>query len=324
MNINDYNKVTDRRCPGDRCRDEVLAMSEKWKDKKDEFIEVSGVEQSRRPMFFKYVSIAAAAVIVAGGIGGSLLLISRNGSTPMHEVELTEDGIEPASDDETPAEEDAEAEIEQKTEDTTETEETSEAEAVIDEETIDEAEETGEEDFDPKAIADELIAAEDDFIVKLYSQQFEADKSAAIQRTVVKSDEYGTFEYDHLFYPVTDPEYKTWDDVERRVFEIYGTDFGNIIIENNFCRDDAETLEYETFYIKTEDCFYVRDDFHDNEPQERVWADEMSEPKVTDDGNIIYARTRVIGDTSVRLTYTIGNTENGWRILNVDEQVIEE
>lgn len=306
MNMNDYKKVTDRIQPSERCREEVLAMSRKKNDinnskPKENYIEVSGVEQYRRHKLYKAVSVAAAAVIVTGGIGGSLVLISRNGSSPMYEVEL--------SDEESELPEEPAASIDEST-----------TEAEIQEET----EPVTEEETDPKKIAEDLIAADRDLLFKLHAGTFEVDKSAAVERTIVNSDEFGDYEYHHMFYPVTDPEYKTWEDVEKRCFEIYDTEFGNVVLENALCRDDGDFLEYETFFFRTENGFYVRDDIHDDSRGVRSWADEMPEPEITEEGNIVVTRIEDLdGGIFINVTYTIGNTENGWRILRADEQIIE-
>ena len=49
--------------------------------------EVSGVEKYSRPKWYKGLSIAAAAVLVFAGIGGSMAVISRNGHGPGTDTE---------------------------------------------------------------------------------------------------------------------------------------------------------------------------------------------------------------------------------------------
>ncbi|SEH60968.1 hypothetical protein SAMN02910265_01707 [Ruminococcus flavefaciens] len=85
MNINDYKKVTDRLEPDERCRKEVLGMNKgenKIKQNINEFDEkVSGVEVKHGHSAMKYISIAAAFVLVAGGIGTTSYFMHRNGGS---------------------------------------------------------------------------------------------------------------------------------------------------------------------------------------------------------------------------------------------------
>lgn len=56
---------------------------------------VSGVEQYKRPTWYKYASIAAAAVLTVGGISGSIMLMSKNSSvTPSADVSTSTDTTE--------------------------------------------------------------------------------------------------------------------------------------------------------------------------------------------------------------------------------------
>ena len=95
MNMNDYKKVTDRLEPDERCRKEVLDMSKrenKIKQNTTEFEEkVSGVEVRRGNGALRFVGIAAAFALIAGGIGTTGVLLHKNSRNVS---QLTEAGEE--------------------------------------------------------------------------------------------------------------------------------------------------------------------------------------------------------------------------------------
>ena len=98
----------------DEQKERLYAMSKRKFDIKNEnnSIDVSGVEKYRRPAWYKGVSIAAAAVLLIGGIGGSMYFISRNGKAPLAEV-TTEETTEMTTDaeDTVTVSEEADAEV---------------------------------------------------------------------------------------------------------------------------------------------------------------------------------------------------------------------
>ena len=67
----------------DEQKERLYAMSKRKFDIKNvndnNGIDVSGVEKYRRPKWYKGVSVAAAAILLTGGIGSSMYFISRNG-----------------------------------------------------------------------------------------------------------------------------------------------------------------------------------------------------------------------------------------------------
>ena len=95
MNMNDYKKVTDRLGPDERCRKEVLDMSKREnriKQNTTEFEEkVSGVEVRRGNGALRFVCIAAAFALIAGGIGATGVLLHKNSRNVS---QLTEAGEE--------------------------------------------------------------------------------------------------------------------------------------------------------------------------------------------------------------------------------------
>ena len=81
-------------------KERIFAMSEKKYDSGSERTintaefsdeaEVTGVERYKRPIWYKYMSIAAAVVLMVGGISGSLMLMNRGSRiTPAADPETT-------------------------------------------------------------------------------------------------------------------------------------------------------------------------------------------------------------------------------------------
>ena len=95
MNMNDYKKVTDRLEADERCRKEVLDMSKRENGIKydtNEYMEkVSGVEVRRGHNVMRYISIAAALAIVAGGVGATSVYIHKNGRNASQLTEINEE-----------------------------------------------------------------------------------------------------------------------------------------------------------------------------------------------------------------------------------------
>lgn len=95
MNMNDYKKVTDRLEPDERCRKEVLDMSKREnriKQNTNEFEEkVSGVEVRRGNGALRFVGIAAAFALIAGGIGTTGVLLHKNSRNVSQLTEASEE-----------------------------------------------------------------------------------------------------------------------------------------------------------------------------------------------------------------------------------------
>ena len=101
MNMNDYRKVTDRLEADERCRKEVLDMSRRENriklDTKDYEEKVSGVEVRRGHNAMRYIGIAAAIAIVAGGVGGTGVFLHKNGRNASQITDISrEESTEPA------------------------------------------------------------------------------------------------------------------------------------------------------------------------------------------------------------------------------------
>ena len=253
-------------------------------------VEVSGVEKYRRPAWYKGVSIAAAAVLLIGGIGGSMYFISRNGSAPAAEVEE----IVPET---------TEALTEEVTEAVTE-------------------KQTDAEEVDKDAVAKELIDACRELMCDLHGGNLEVDKTNTVIKTVTSPD---GFEYQREYYLVTDTRYPTWADIEKRCFEIFDENFGQVILENSLC-DREEEIKHDTFIFTTDNGYYIEKDIHDaGDGPFSGKLDYISED-MDENGNMIVVFTETMEnenapDSVLETRFTITNTENGWRISKADEKL---
>ncbi len=205
MNINDYKKVTDRLEPDERCRKEVLGMNKgenKIKQNINEFEEkVSGVEVKHGHSAMKYISIAAAFVLVAGGIGTTSYFMHRNGGSQFA------DTVE----EETTAAEATEEVTEEVTEIVTE-----EAAPPV--------------DYDYEAIAQELTDKYLESTNVMYFGNVEFDVNDSITfYTYDSTDDYWSDNYggERTFYKVTDERFNSCQDI----YENYKKDITSAPIE---------------------------------------------------------------------------------------------
>ena len=256
--------------------------------------EVSGVEKYRRPKWYNSASIAAAAVLLVAGIGGSIAFISRNGHSPAADVDSS-------------IAETTEAVTEEVTEEVTEiAEETSAAEEV-----------------DANAIAKELTDAYRDFVCDLHAGNLEVDKENLVTKTVVYPS---GVEYQREYYLVTDPRYPTWTDIEKRCYEIFDAKLGQVILDNSLC-DKEEDINCDTFMYTTDNGYFIEKSVHDDSNGPFDWDEDDVNVKTDENGNIITVRHRsgFNGDGekyTVETDFTITNTENDWRISKAEEKLL--
>ena len=275
-------------------KERLYAMSKRKYDMNDVFgdklNDVSGVEKYRRPKWYKSASIAAAAVLLVGGIGGSMAFISRNSNSPSAEVEE----IVPET---------TEALTEEVTEAVTE-------------------EQTDAEEIDADAIAKELIDDYRELMCDLHAGNLEVDKSSVVTKSVTLPDGFAD---KREFYRVTDPRYPSWADIEKRCYEIIDENFGQVILENSLC-DREEEIKYDTFIFTTGNGYYIEKDIHDaGDGPFSGKLDYISED-MDENGNIIVVFTETMEnenapDSVLETRFTITNTENGWRISKADEEL---
>ncbi|SHM82588.1 hypothetical protein [Ruminococcus flavefaciens] len=279
----------------DEQKERLYAMSKRKFDINNEnennCIDVSGVEKYRRPKWYKGASVAAAAVLLVAGIGGSMAFISRSGQSPSAEVE--EIVLEPT---ETTTEEVTEAVTEELTE---------------------------AEEVDTDTIAKSLIDDYREFMCALHAGDLEVDKSDIISRTMKTED--GQFEYQLEFYRVIDQRYPTWADIEKRCLEILDNELGHKVLE--MCSDIDEDTKKHTFVCTTDNGYYIEKGIHDIGVETLKWEGYDLNSEFDENGNIIAAirHTHQIESQNFTLetTFTIVNTENGWRISDVTEKPVE-
>ena len=274
----------------DEQKERLYAMSKRKFDIKidNSSIDVSGVEKYRRPKWFKGVSVAAAALLLVAGIGGSMYYISRSGWRASVEIVGT---------------------LAETTEVTTE--------AITEEQT--EAEEA-----DTDAIAKALIDDYREFMYTLHAGDLEVDKSDIITKTMKTED--GQYEYQLKFYRVTDPRYPTWADIEKRCLEILDNELGHKVLE--ICSDIDEDFKKHTFVCTTDNGYYIEKGLHDIGVETLKWEGYDLNSEFDENGNIIAAirHTHQVESQNITLetTFTIVNTENGWRISDVTEKPLDD
>jgi hypothetical protein len=269
-------------------KERLYAMSKRKCDIKDvqedNALEVSGVEKYRRPKWYKGASVAAAALLLVAGIGGSMYYISRNGQAPAAEVEES---------------------ISETTEVTTEalTEEQTEA-----------------EEADADAIAKELTDDWVECLFDIHGRTLEVDRSSVVTKTI-KFDDGSEFTRD--FYRVIDPRYPTWEDLKKRCYEVCDAELGKIVLDACGCARE-EDIDYTTLIFTTDDGYYVNTETCDTSDRLYKWLDDEVKGEFDENGNIITTRSHIDLDIDLNRTYktkfTIVKTESGWRISKVEEE----
>ncbi|MBP5378380.1 MAG: hypothetical protein J6Y64_02425 [Ruminococcus sp.] len=282
----------------DEQKERLYTMSKRKYDindaTEDNTISVSGVEQYRRPKWYNGVSIAAAAVLLVAGIGGSIVFISRSGHSP-------------AADTDEIVSEVTEVPTEALTEEITEA-----------------VEGTTSEEVDADVIAKELTDAWMECLYDIHGRTLEVDRSSVVTKTI---DSFGgDEEITRDFYRVTDPRYPTWADLEKHCFEICDTELGKIVIDACGCAK-GENIDYTTFIYTTDDGYYVNSETCDISDRLYKWIDDDVKGEFDENGNIITTRSHIDLDVDPEHAYetkfTIVNTDNGWRISKAEEKYYE-
>lgn len=273
---------------GDEQKERLYAMSKRKFDIKTDnsSIDVSGVEKYRRPRWFKGVSVAAAALLLVAGIGGSMYYISRSGWRASTQIVGT---------------------LAETTEVTTE--------ALTEEQT--------EAEIDADAIAKELTGAYR-YFEDILLGNLEVDKSDIITRTLTFPETDS--ELDLKFYRVTDPRYPTWADIEKRCYEIFDAECGQKILEKSLYNSDeninsafinttdngyyiaAETIDRNNETLEW-DNYTVKGELDENGNIIAALTDKR------------YSASDKI---TLNYTFTIVNTANGWRISDVTKKPFDE
>ena len=276
----------------DAQKERLYAMSKRKYDinekNENNAAEVSGVEEYRKPKCYKVVSIAAAAVLLVAGIGGSMAFISRSGWTPAIEVE----------------------------ENITETTE------AVTEEVTEAVEETAPaEEVDADAIAKELTDDWMKCLFDIHGRTLEVDRSAVVTKTITS---YGGDKITRDFYRVTDKRYTTWEDLEKRCYEVCDAELGKTVLDACACAKE-EDMDYTTLIFTTDDGYYVNTETCDTSDRLYKWNDDEVKGEFDENGNIITTRSHtdldVAPDCVYETKFTIVKTENGWRISEAKEKL---
>ncbi len=269
-------------------KERLYAMSKRKYDMNDVFgdklNDVSGVEKYRRPKWYKSASIAAAAVLLVGGIGGSMAFISRNANSPS-------------------------AEVEEIVLETTEAEEVTE-----------EATETEEVDAD--AIAKDLIDDYRAFICDLFAGNLEVDKSDIITKTVKTDD--GQFEREFYRvtdqkYPTwADLEKRCYEIFDKeqgqKILEMCTEDSEEINGSAFMC------VTENGYYIEKGIHDNGIDPLASSEYDMNVYTDESGNIIA----NVTETELSKVHDYPIpEKIFTIVNTADGWRISDVTEKPVE-
>lgn len=257
-------------------------------------IEVSGVDKYRRPMWYRSVSIAAAAVLVVAGIGGSTFLISRNGKDKAPAASVSEESTAAV----TEAVTDAAAE---------------ETTIAVEEGTVAAA----EAEVDPDAVAKELVDAYTEYLGALFGGTMEVDKT----KIVTKNYPEMTREY----YLVTDKRYPNWEAVEKRCYEIFDSKFAKNLLDN-WPYSKEEDATYNVFmYSSTDGSLYIEKEQHDSNNGPVKWDENEIKGTLTPEGTITCELTKTIDAlNTIKTSFVFVKTENGWRISKADESMASE
>ncbi len=249
--------------------------------------EVSGVEKYSKPKWYKGVSVAAAAVLVFAGIGGSMAVISRNGHAPSTDV-VSEATTEAAT----------EAETEEATEVTEAT-----TEAV---------------NIDADAIAQEMVDAYIACLGDIWCRTLQVDESDVVEKDFPDG-------MSRRFYRVDDPRYPTWEDLEKHCYEVFDTELGKTVLDNrNYLYAPEDEMKYNTLFFTRGDSYYVDNNLYGDTWRPIEWDQDHIEGELTPEGDITTTVTKtyttstpnVVEETKFRFV----NTENGWRINQADER----
>lgn len=179
--------------------------------------------------------------------------------------------------------------------------------------------ETKTEDIDADAVAKKLTDAYRDFACDLHGGTLEVDKDNVVTKTVKTTD--GKFEYQREYYLVTDPRYPAWADIEKRCYEIFDEEFGQVILDNCMC-DKEEDINYDSFMYTTDNGYYIEKGMHDDSMGPFEWDQDVINAEFDEKGNIITTLSKTDSDGyTLETSFTITNTENGWRISKADEKL---
>ena len=272
--------------------------------------EVSGVERYSRPKWYKAVSIAAAAVLVVAGIGGSTALISRYGRSPADSTGAAVTESATLSEEQAASIEAAKAEEQRRSE-----------ENIAEAEKKAEAARAEDEQKSIDAVAGEMTAAFRELMYDIRAGHLEVDETEVITRSIYSGD----YEHQLSFYRITDPDYPSWEAVEKRCYEVFDKELGKSFLED-WHHADEDSLTDSTFIFTGDDGFCYSKEIHDANKDKAIPEIHEDQIKGTHnpDGTITTSFTITNSGSGqpydIETILTIVNTGNGWRIGRVDER----
>lgn len=171
---------------------------------------------------------------------------------------------------------------------------------------------TVSEEADAEVIAKGLIDDCMDFFSVIAGNSLEVDKSDVITKT---SEQISGGEFRRDYYRVTDPKYPTFADIEKRCYEIFDAECGQMILKE--CIGDPGNNMSDPLFCVTEDGYYHESNHHDDDTN-IFSSNEYEMNEYTDDSCNITATVIVRNDnTTLKTIFTIVNTEDGLRIGNI-------
>lgn len=171
---------------------------------------------------------------------------------------------------------------------------------------------TVSEEADAEVIAKGLIDDCMDFFSVIAGNSLEVDKSDVITKT---SEQISGGEFRRDYYRVTDLKYPTFADIEKRCYEIFDAECGQMILKE--CIGDPGNNMSDPLFCVTEDGYYHESNHHDDDTN-IFSSNEYEMNEYTDDSGNITATVIVRNDnTTLKTIFTIVNTEDGLRIGNI-------
>lgn len=223
-------------------KEKIFAMSERkyslgdntdndYSDTDD--VVVSGVEQYKRPSWYKYASAAAALVIAIGGISGSVLLMKRGKTIQPNNKDLSTGTTEEKTTFQTSSDERTEAPTETTIVSAVISETTAEVTEQTTVETTTEAQTEPEEEFE--AIALDLTDKFADLVNKL-NRNVQYDPYDTLDFYILGSDYYSRNPSKTYYYRVTEPDFDSPDNYIDAFKEICTEE----LFERLYSDDEAE------------------------------------------------------------------------------------
>ncbi|MBP5431875.1 hypothetical protein [Ruminococcus sp.] len=273
----------------DEEKERIFAMSERkyniesniktdkneTKDDSEDGVVVSGVERYNRPLWHRYTSIAAAAVLAVGGITGSMLLLKKRPSV-INTTDQTTTTINISK--------------------TTETATTASV--------------TESELREYNEIAAELTDKLAHYEKVLYYHDVDIDENDTLTFTVFNSKRPDEGSHEEKYCRVTDSEIQSGDDLKNALFSIFTDDFKNELINSSsiYNEGDIELSSMTTLYLQED----FGNDLSEYKNGDTIDAAELEYKTcrfITYNGNLYACTNNMIKDKDFYSSEPVVNTE---------------